>query len=472
MLTDDPYIIAGPAVIDTFKEGVGKVEAQRKRLADLDNYVQGIFKAPFVPDSTGTDLAREYNALIKMAELPICGLIISAVTDRIRVDGVKSSLNETQSIELWRWWQNSHLDSRQLQLYRDSLTFANAYLLITPPTPTDEGAPRLTPETPLNMYVEHDPYDPLSARWAIKTVANRGWLYTADNIYSLERPPNSETRWTVVATTPHAAGICPIVRFPNRLDSAGRADSEITQVLPIQRRINQTILTRLLLETSAAWRQRWVSGLNVEKDANGNPISPFSIGVDKLLIAPDPETKFGEYAASTTQDLLSAVEQDLRHIAVVTQTPPTLFAVQSISNISAESLAALEGGLMARVDQKQVTFGEAFELAMRIAGRMVGMDVPEDLEMSWASLELQSNSQRADALLKFRQAGLPMRFLLEDILGLTPQTVQRVINSMAEEQDMGARAQATAFGVTHPNTQPVTDQTASNANPADATAIS
>jgi hypothetical protein len=56
-------------------------------------------------------------------------------------------------------------------------------------------------------------------------------------------------------------------------------------------------------------------------------------------------------------------------------------------------------------------------------------------------------------MLKFRQAGLPLRYLLEDIMSLTPQTVQRVINDLVEEQSYSAAAQAAAFGVTTPQGQ-------------------
>jgi hypothetical protein len=159
------------------------------------------------------------------------------------------------------------------------------------------------------------------------------------------------------------------------------------------------------------------------------------MGVDKLLVAPDADTKFGEFQSSPTQDLMAAVEQDLRMAAVVSQTPPTMFAVTSISNISSESLAALEGGLTRKVSVKQSNFGESLEYAMRIGGRMVGATVPDDLEVSWKDLEISSLNQRSNAYVQLRGAGVPMEYLAESVLNLTPQTIERMMAMARKEAE-------------------------------------
>ncbi len=228
-----------------------------------------------------------------------------------------------------------------------------------------------------------------------------------------------------------------MVRFPNRLDSIGRSVSEVKESFPIQRRINQTIMTRLLLEASAAWRQRWVAGIEVDHDEDGKPVPPFRSGVDKLFVAPDSDTTFGEFNASTTADLQAAVEQDIRHVAVITQTPTTMFGSASISNISSESLAALEGGLSRKVAIKQSNFGESLEYAMRIGGRMVGKPVPTGVEVQWKDLEVSSLSQRSNAYVQLRAAGMPMEYLLESTMNLTPQTIARVMSMVEEERKNG-----------------------------------
>jgi hypothetical protein len=249
----------------------------------------------------------------------------------------------------------------------------------------------------------------------------------------------------VVSEYAHGLGVVPVVRVANRQDSLGRSFSEVLEVLPIQRRINQTVFARLLLEASAAWRQRWVAGIDIDHDDEGRAIPPFRMGVDKLLTAPDSDTKFGEFSASSTQDLLAAIESDLRHIAVVCQVPPTLFAVTSVSNISSESLAALEGGLTRKVAQKQQAFGECLEYAMRLGGRLVGEEVDEAIEVSWRDTEISSISQRSNAFVQLRGGGLPIQWLAEEILNLSPQSVERLMGMVEAE----IRAGTSTVEVTH-----------------------
>jgi hypothetical protein len=180
----------------------------------------------------------------------------------------------------------------------------------------------------------------------------------------------------------------------------------------------------------------------VDKDEEGKPVPPFRMGVDKLLVAPDSDTSFGEFSASTTEDLQAAVEQDIRHIAVVTSTPSTMFGVSSISNISSESLAALEGGLSRKVAIKQGNFGESLEYAMQIGGRMMGVAVPDTIEVDWRDLEISSMSQRSNAYVQLRGSGMPVEYLLETTMNLTPQTIKRVMAMIEVERAAGTSTQA------------------------------
>ena len=262
--------------------------------------------------------------------------------------------------------------------------------------------------------------------------------------------------WIITGAVEHAGGQCPIVRFPNRVDSRGRSMSEISLVASIQRRIIQTVFDRLMVQRAAAWRQRWVSGISVDTDADGNPVAPFNIGVDQLVISEDPDTKFGDWAASDFKDHMEAVDLDIRQAAAVTSTPPHLLAPHTISNISAEALVALEAGLTSKVQDRQLTFGESWEESLRIGGRMVGESVKDDIETVWANLERRSDAQKVDSAIKLRSIGLPMPYLLERI-GLTPQAINRVMDSIEDEQQAAAAVSAASFGLAA-GQSPVDDQ--------------
>lgn len=222
-------------IIKLLRDTLAFGDTKRRALRELDEVSHGVFGGAYLPSQNNTAIATEYNALIKQSELPICSLVIRAVTDRLMVEGVRGK-NAPADDALWNWWQESKLDSRQGQLYSDAMTFGDAYMSVT----LDEnGSPLMMPESPLVLGVEHDPLDPLKVKIAAKQIGDEAWLYTEEAIYwfKKENPP-SISRWILAGITEHPLGVCPIVRFPNKLDSSGRSESEITQVLPIQRRIN------------------------------------------------------------------------------------------------------------------------------------------------------------------------------------------------------------------------------------------
>jgi len=421
-------------------------------LARWDKYARGEFERAGLPSTNRTALAFEYDDLLSRADLPICSLVVSAVVDRLRVGGFRASMAHEFDEQLWEWFQYSYMDARQTMVYRDAMVFGDGYVSVTP----GGEFPIFRAESPLQMSTRFDDYDPTKVRVAAKVAGRRGWLYTEDYIHRFERKDDRARGWEEVGRIEHAAGEVPIVRFGNRLDSRGWSQSEVGLVAPIQRRIIQTVADRLLVQRAAAWKQRWVAGISVDTDDNGKAIPPFEVGVDQLVVSEDPNTKFGEWNASSFREHLEAVEADIRAAAAITQTPPHLLSPMSISNISADALIALEAGLTAKVQERQQNWGESWEYALRIGGRMVGMDVPETAETVWVDLERRSDAQRIDGATKLRSIGLPMGYLLER-LGLSPQTIERVLDEQRAEQQRNMEASAAAFGLT-PGAGPMDDQ--------------
>jgi len=230
------------------------------------------------------------------------------------------------------------------------------------------------------------------------------------------------------------------------MDSRGQTLSEIALVAGPQRRIIQTVADRLMIQRSASWKQRWISGISIDTDADGNPIAPMRMGIDQLVVSEDPDTKFGEFSESPMGELLKAVESDIQHAAAISQTPSHLLIPGSISNISADALIALEAGLTTKVQNRQLVYGEAWEHAFRIGATLVGHTLPEEGEVLWGDLEKRSEAQKVDAVLKLDSMGLPMEYLLER-LSLSPQKIQLILEQIEKDREKAAEAAAASFGL-------------------------
>lgn len=424
---------------------LGSNRARWAELAIIDAGLRNNWEPPYIPSEDRSNLAMEYNELIRRSELNILPLVVDAMVDRLKVVGFRNKPSSSKSDKtVWGWWQKSHLDQRQVLVHRDAAALRDGFVLVIPGG--TDNVPTFQPESPLTMAVEQDPYNPMRIIRAAKQAGDRAWEYTEDAIITYELNGGPGGRWKEVDFLEHAAGECPVVRFPNQLDSLGRSMSEVEPVLPVQRRIHQSIMDRLLLQRSQAWRQRWVSGIVVDRDEDGKPLNPFKVGADRLLVGDNPDVKFGEFQQADLTGLLRAVDDDIRAVALITRTPPHYLPGSSISNISAEALTALEAALEARVAERKMLWGESWETAMRIGGAMVGRVIDDSAEVIWADLELRSDAQRVDAATKLSSIGVPLEFLLER-LSLSPQEIERILAAAAKQAAAEAKAQAAAFGV-------------------------
>lgn len=225
-----------------------------------------------------------------------------------------------------------------------------AYALVWADPGTDDGL-KVTVEHPATTIVEFDPSDHRVRRAALKAWADDGVdyaiVYLPDSVHWYER--QGKGPWQGRSVGPNPLGVVPVVPLVNRpqlMPYEGR--SEIADVTAIQDRINATIFNRLLAAEFTAFRQRWVTGIEIPTDPEtGAPVEPFKHAVNRLWISEDPETKFGEFGETGLGPYIGAVEADVQHIAAITRTPPHYLLGQSGAFPSGEPVAVSEPVLTA-----------------------------------------------------------------------------------------------------------------------------
>lgn len=435
------------ATVDDFHDLRRASEKELAQKRQLDDAMRSVFDKPYLPLDSQTRLAREYNQLITRAELNVCKMMVGATAQRLKITAIRTDEDAEPDQVVWGWWKRSRLNQTQKVLWRDMLGLADGYLLASTDAKFGADTPRFTVESPLQVYPEFDDYEPTRVKRAVKVAGLRGWLYDDELIYKFVRKSRDSQDWEPDGNPiAHGGGECPIVRFPNKVDSLGRSESEIDPVLPIQARINQSIFDRLLVQRSQSWRQLAVSGATIQRDENGNPIQPFEVGANRLLVDENPDAKFWSLPEATLRGLLDAVQEDIMAAAMVTSTPPQYLPQTSISSVAAETLVALEAAFVSKVDDCQSIAGESMERAMMIGGRMVGYEVPVSVEAIWADLQLRSLAQKVDAVVKLRQIGFPLRYVMET-LGMTEDAIVRTLAEVDREANEKARAEAAAFNI-------------------------
>jgi len=159
------------------------------------------------------------------------------------------------------------------------------------------------------------------------------------------------------------------------------------------------------------------------------------VPAEDILIADDPDTKFGSLPATALDGFIAAADADIRVLAAVTQTPPHHLLGQ-IANLSAEALAAAEASLTRKVEERKHSFGESWEQALRLCSWVMGdteAASDTDAQVRWRDMESRSLAQAADALGKLAQMlQVPVEMLWEKIPGFTDQDVERAKALAAE----------------------------------------
>lgn len=442
---------------------------RRPLVAKLERYYLGQHPQPDVQP----EARAEFWRLLQQSITNWMGLVVDATTERLRVTGFRlGGDDETGDHDAWQLWQGQNLDAASELAHTTAAVCGEAYALVWAEPGTDDGL-QITIEHPADTIVEFDPVDHRQRRAALKQWRDGDWefatLFLPDSVHRFERhAQGTMADWPVIMSSPvgdwaprqsmpagpNPLGVVPVVPLVNRptlRPYEGR--SEIADVTPIQDRINATIFNRLMAAEFTAFRQRWVTGMEIPTDPEtGQQVEPFKHAVNRLWMSEDPDTHFGEFGETSLGPYISAVEADVQHIAAITRTPPHYLLGQSGSFPSGETLKSTETGLVAKVKRRQQHFGEAWEEVIRLAFAV--LDDPRskmaDTETLWADPEARTEGEHVDALLKLSTIGVPQQQLWEDA-GYSPQQIARFRTMAATD------AIATLFASTPPPAPPVAE---------------
>jgi hypothetical protein len=420
-------------------------------LRRLNRQYRGRFDLPWMPQQ----VADEYAILVRRARSNWLKLVVAVQAQRLKVDGFRSSIDAPADDVAFARWQYNGMDAGQNKVHRGALALSRAYVSVWP----DVVQPRIAGDSALTMYGEPEPSDPRRVGLALKRWQTPNGTMAAlyDDDYSWPLRRDRDAGWVILGDPqPHRLGRCPVVAFLNDADLEGGSFSEIEPLLPIQERINETLLDRLMAQKFGAFKQKWATGIEVDDDENGNPIEPFKAGIDRILLNEKENGKFGEFDATELAGYIAAVEDDVRQMASLAQVPPQAL-LGAMANLSGEALDAAESGLKFKIGDKQADFGEAWEDVMRLAALAAGDDSGASdtaSQVIWRDTEARSRTQIADSIQKLSTIpGMPMEFLLEEY-GLSQGTIKRVMQMIpdqapADSPDLASefKSKADALGV-------------------------
>ncbi len=360
-----------------------------------------------------------------------CRIVVDAPAERLTVTGFQTEDQKTGGW-LWKLWKAARLDAISKALHLAALRDGEAFLLV------DYAAdhPRFTLHFAddgsggMSMHYNDD-WQPEYAvkRWTVDA-GNMAGRVRRMNLYYPDRvekyiststapywhPYKSETEpWPLpwVDKKGQPLGL-PVIHFRNRDQGTPWGISEIQDVIPLQDALNKTLIDILAVADTNAFPMLVALGFELPED--------FTVAPGALIQVPpslDGRSDFKVVAGADVGNLLELLRHLVIEIARVSSTPLSRF--QLSGQVAAEgTLKQQEAGLIAKVEHKQVTLGNAWEDALRLALRLqnvfgaVRVNEQTALETLWSPAAPRSEHEQLQMLLLKAQLGVPVDILLAE----------------------------------------------------------
>jgi hypothetical protein len=341
--------------------------------------------------------------------LNVCPRIISALIERLKVQSVNVEIEDKTRAKLIdkvlaSWQRHSRLDALQNIVHRAAARDREAFILIDfdpvalmprfnvafafdgtsgiIPHYMNDGSQRLLfatkhwIEEPMytNDGLRHTRFNAYYANrveyWILGTT---GWQpYTSEGAKTDTIKENGRTYtaavawWTSDGTkTGEPLGV-PVIPFRNADDGSAYGVSELNDVVPaLQEAINKAFADLVIATDISGFPLITLTGDTPPRDDSGEVVLP-AIGPGGILYSAQPDAAWGQITAADLRQFLDVLDRLIIEVAKITGTPLSYFV--GSGQVAAEgTLKQQEASLIAKVEDRQVSFGNAWEDSYRMA---------------------------------------------------------------------------------------------------------
>lgn len=394
------------------------------------------------------DARQEFRWLVEQSPVNLISKVVDSHVASLFVDGYRSP-EAKDNLPAWSQWQANRMDARQTGVHRTALEYGVAYVRVLP----GDTGPAWAPFSPRQLTAVYG--DTINDEWPeyALTVKRDGERLSLEVLapeyrYTFTAKNADDTQPEFERAEKHGVPWCPVVRFQSDYSLDDDSRGLVEALMSLQAQVNLTSFSLMIAMQFSAFKQKWVTGLELPRDEQDRPIEPFKAAVNRLFVGEGEGTKFGQFDATDLGQYLAAREDAVRLMSTIGNVPPHT-VLGALANLSAESLAAAEVSKTRYEDTVRLLFGEAWEQTFRLSRYISGDTAAVDdvsAQVVWRDTEARSQAQITDAAVKLRSIGFPISYIAE-LLGTAPQDLPQLLAEIEAEMNAQAQAQATAFGV-------------------------
>lgn len=407
-------------------------QEQRRRLDLIDKWHR--WEPDALRDKIPNYATSEHRNLAKISETPFLSLVVTTVAQQLVAEAFRSARSvDTERIS--EPWLRNRMHSRQRAVYRAALSYGYSYVTAMP---GDTGAV-LRGRSPRDLYAVYgDVVEDEYPMYYLLAKGSHKYVVDEEAVYILG---DDNGRIDYIEERRHNAGVAPAVRYSNQIDLEGRTPGEVEPYVQVAERINKTTYDRMLVQHFNSWKVRTATGLDMPNDPEERERVKLLLRQGDILTGEDGVT-FGTLDETSPDGLIKATDEDVKILAVVTQTPVHALTGDLV-NLSADAIAESRAMADLKVNERKVGFGDSNEQVLRLSAHIEGRreDAADfSIRTDWADLQSRSMNQAADALGKMAtMLKIPVELLWDRIPTVTPEIAKAWLaykkeNPSAEEQ--------------------------------------
>lgn len=447
---------------ETLERLATELDRRRTNIETLDAAYRGVHKLQFASEDFRDFFADRYSRFSDNW----CAVVADAPHERLEITGIR--LGQDDDKALFDSWRRTDADQQSDLAMLDAIIAGRSYALVWG---SQDGQPIITFEHPSQAIVGYDP-ETRARKAGAKVWADDlfeyATLYTPDEVWKFERPkvreyadpenavalaPRLSGGWNLrgEGRIPNPLGKVPLVEWQNRPRLLGEPHSDIEGALGWQHAINLLWAEAFAVADESTIGQRLIIGAEMPVvpilDESGNQVGEKAVDIkkwnrDRYGWLEDPTAKVHEFTPANLEPFTKVIEIAVGHVAAQSRTPAHYLLVGgTIANVSGDAMKALETGLVKRTTEKTQHFGRAardvFELVALVGDDQGKAEAVRSGTVLWKDVENRSDAQVADAALKDKTIGLPLRYILEKRYNLPPAEIDRVMDMAASEDVLG-----------------------------------
>ena len=391
------------------------------RYEKTERYYRGEHNLAFASEK----FQNTFGTLFREFALNLCPVICDALRDKLKVTGFSIDQSKTKHdvlrTELKQIWQRNRMAIRSGEIHKEALKNGDAYVIVWPGV---NGEAMIFGNKAASCTVVYDDEIPGRIVWAAKYWRMADGRFRLNLFYPdrIERYASSAKNegflpgakgfapFTEAGSDTfildNAYGVVPVFHFANNADIGMPGMSELEAAIPVQDGLNKSVLDMLVAMEYSSFRQRWAAGIELEADeATGAVIEPFKSGVDRLWTTQNPEARFGDFQAADLNQFLNVKDGFRADMASVTGMPLHYFSQHIQGLPSGDSLKKSETRFLAKVRDRQESFGQIWADVMEFAARCEGIGSENRLLTMWEDPAPLSEREFLENLLLKKQLG-------------------------------------------------------------------